>query len=256
VPAVPPAPSPAGVPPVEPPAALPVAPPEDGVEWRRMHPVTPAVKGWKFFAAIVAIVAYNAADDLRDVAGAVGSRMWLYVVLGILVATVVAFAYSAVAWRMTRFAVTDDAVHLRTGILFRQQRQARLDRLQAVDVVQPLLARILGLAELRLEVAGGAGSAVPLAFLREAEAEQLRAELLARAAGLHRRRPAPAPDATTPAGDPGLPAPADGAPEPDAATRARRRRHRSVRCTRCRSAGCWPPRCCPARRSGCWSAWS
>jgi putative membrane protein len=174
------------------------------------------VKGWKFFAAIVAIVAYNAADDLRDVAGAVGSRMWLYVVLGILVATVVAFAYSAVAWRMTRFAVTDDAVHLRTGILFRQQRQARLDRLQAVDVVQPLLARILGLAELRLEVAGGAGSAVPLAFLREAEAEQLRAELLARAAGLHRRRPAPAPDATTPAGDPGLPAPADGAPEPDA----------------------------------------
>ena len=87
---------------------------------------------------------------------------------------------------MTRFAVTDEAVHLRTGILFRQQRQARLDRLQAVDVVQPLLARLVGLAELKLEVAGGSGSAVSLAFLREADAEALRAELLALAAGLQR----------------------------------------------------------------------
>jgi putative membrane protein len=208
------------------PAPAPVsAPDDDAVEWRRMHPVTPAVKGWKFFAAIVAVVAYNAADDLRSVAGEIGSRMWLYVLLGIVVATVIAFVYSAIAWRMTRFAVTDDAVHLRTGILFRQQRQARLDRLQAVDVVQPLLARILGLAELRLEVAGGSGSAVPLAFLREAEAEQLRAELLARAAGLHRRRPAAA-DPTTgvaPVDGTAVPTPArapeeDGSYEGDAPT--------------------------------------
>ena len=53
---------------------------------------------------------------------------------------------------------------------------------QAVDVVQPILARLLGLSELKLEVAGGPGSAVSLAFLKEEEADALRAELLARAA--------------------------------------------------------------------------
>ena len=65
----------------------------------------------------------------------------------------------------------------------------RLDRLQAVDVVRPLVARALGLAELRLEVAGGSSSEAPLAYLSEAAAQRLRAELLARAAGLHHETP-------------------------------------------------------------------
>jgi putative membrane protein len=61
--------------------------------------------------------------------------------------------------------------------------------LQAVDVVRPLVARALGLAELRLEVAGGSSSEAPLAYLGEAAAQQLRAELLARAAGLEHDTP-------------------------------------------------------------------
>lgn len=174
--------------PATPAAPLP-EPRADAVEWRLMHPVTPAVKGWKVLVALVAIVAFQAADDLQELVDWLGGRAWLFLAGAIVLVALIGFGYSAVAWRMTRYAVTDDAVHLRSGIVFRQQRQARLDRLQAVDVVQPLLARILGLAELRLEVAGGAGSAVSLAFLREADAEQLRAELLARAAGVHRPHP-------------------------------------------------------------------
>lgn len=181
-------------------------PPADDLGWRRMHPVTPAVKGWKVLAAALAVIAWNAADDVRQLAEWLGGRAWLVVAGVIVLVALIGFGYSAVAWRMTRFAVTDEAVHLRSGVVFRQQRQARLDRLQAVDVVQPLLARILGLAELRLEVAGGAGSAVSLAFLREAEAEELRAELLARAAGIHHgRRPRPVGEGAVPGG-PGTPA--------------------------------------------------
>lgn len=164
---------------------------EDGVEWRRMHPVTPAVKGWKAFVAVLVVIGSQANNGVQELAEWLGGRFWL-AALGLLaIVLLVGFGYSAIAWRVTRFAVTDDAVRLRTGVLFRQHRQARLDRLQAIDVVQPLLARLFGLSELRLEVAGGAGSAVSLAFLREAEADQLRAELLARAAGLHQRRAAP-----------------------------------------------------------------
>ncbi|VTR76808.1 PH domain-containing protein [Cellulomonas hominis] len=206
-------------------ASGPAEPPADDLAWRRMHPVTPAVKGWKVLVAAVAVIAWNAADDVRELAEWLGPRTWLFVVGALVLVALVGFGYSAIAWRMTRFAVTDEAVHLRSGVLFRQQRQARLDRLQAVDVVQPLLARILGLADLRLEVAGGAGSAVSLAFLRESEAEELRAELLARAAGLRpaRRTAAvsgPAPDpaaagavdapALEPAGAVGEPAVDDG----------------------------------------------
>nr|WP_255479430.1 PH domain-containing protein [Quadrisphaera sp. RL12-1S] len=88
------------------------------------------------------------------------------------------------AWRATRFTVDDEAVRLHSGVIGKRQRVARLDRLQAVDVVQPLVARLLGFAELRVEVAGGAGSQVRLAYLREADAQRLRNLLLARSAGL------------------------------------------------------------------------
>ncbi|HEY8717971.1 PH domain-containing protein [Pengzhenrongella sp.] len=159
------------------------APVARGLAWRRMHPVTPAVKGWKVLAVLLVIAFQFAGENVRQLGDLLGGRTWL-VVLGIIVGgALIGFGYAAIAWRMTRFAIDDDAVYLHSGVLFRQQRKARLDRLQAVDVVQPLLARILGLSELKLEVAGGAGSAVSLAFLREDEAIALRAELLARAAG-------------------------------------------------------------------------
>lgn len=164
---------------------------EDVTGWRRMHPVTPALKGWKVLVAVLAIGWFQVGENIEQAIDLLHGTAFLALIGGILLIGLIGFGYSAVAWRVTRFAVTDEAVHLRTGILFRQQRQARLDRLQAVDVVQPLLARLVGLAELKLEVAGGSGSAVSLAFLREAEAEALRAELLALAAGLQRPGPRP-----------------------------------------------------------------
>ncbi len=95
-----------------------------------------------------------------------------------------ALGFSVLSWWVASYSIDDEALHLRTGILNRHQRQARLDRLQAVDVVQPLLARFVGLAELRVQVAGDKDSAVRLTYLREAEAQELRRLLLARAAGL------------------------------------------------------------------------
>lgn len=167
---------------------------EEGYDWRRLHPVTPALRGWKVVAAFVAVIGFQMSDTLRQIMDALGpGRAWLVVLGVVLLVAVVGFVYSALAWRVMRYAVTDEAVHLRTGLLFRQQRQARLDRLQAVDVVQPLLARLLGLAQLNLEVAGGSGSAVQLAFLRESEATALRAQILALAAGLGPRGAAPQP---------------------------------------------------------------
>lgn len=176
-------------------------PPAGDPAWRRMHPATPAIKGWKVLVGVLTVLGFQVADDLRPLLEDLGGKAVLVVLGGVAAITLVGFLYSLVAWRMTRFAITDDAVHLHSGILFRQQRQARLDRLQAVDIVQPLLARLAGLAELRLDVAGGSGSNVSLAFLREADAQALRTELLALAAGLRRpTAPEPATVAATSAG--------------------------------------------------------
>ncbi|WP_298461816.1 PH domain-containing protein [uncultured Cellulomonas sp.] len=163
-----------------------------GLEWNRMHPVTPAVKGWKVVVVLVVIAAQQFSDDVVQARDLLAGRGWLVALAVLAGAALLAFGYAALAWRMTRYALDDEAVYLHSGVLFRQQRKARLDRLQAVDVVQPILARLLGLAELKLEVAGGPGSAVSLAFLKEDQADTLRAELLARAAGLRRQEGQPA----------------------------------------------------------------
>jgi len=162
------------------------SPPNEDGHWRRMHPTTPAIKGWKIVVAVLAVSWYQLGENLRELSKVHDVHVWAWILVGLVVVALIVSVYSALAWRATRFNVTDDAVHLQTGIVFRQQRQARLDRLQAVDVVQPLLARLVGLSELKLEVAGGHGSAVSLAFLKEADADALRTELLALAAGLQR----------------------------------------------------------------------
>ncbi|MCL3861456.1 PH domain-containing protein [Actinotalea sp. K2] len=152
--------------------------------WRRVHPVTPAVKGWKVVVVLLAIGAQQASQNLRD-AQDVYESVGILPVVGVLLAgALIGFGYAAIAWRMTRYAIDAESVYLKTGVLYRQQRTARLDRVQAIDVTQPVLARLLGLAELKLEVAGGADSAVRLSFLKESDAQALRNELLARAAGV------------------------------------------------------------------------
>ncbi|MFE7406333.1 PH domain-containing protein [Isoptericola sp. NPDC057559] len=188
-----PTPGPTPAPAPDPAAGAPSA--RHDLTWRRVHPVTPFVRGW---AAVVAILVIGGQQVLDDVANAVKAAgeirgLWWMVLLGLVVVAAIIFGYAALAWRMTAYAVDDDVVHLRKGILFRQQRHARLDRLQAIDVRQPLLARLFGLAELRLEVAGGSDSGVAIGFLKEADAQHLRADLLARAAGVKAAHRAGAP---------------------------------------------------------------
>jgi len=94
----------------------------DAIEgWRRMHPVTPALKGWRILAVVVGVVVIQS-ENLREAVDLRHGKTWLVVLGAIAVIALLGFVYSSLAWRVTRFAVTDEAVHLRTGLLFRQQR--------------------------------------------------------------------------------------------------------------------------------------
>jgi putative membrane protein len=146
---------------------------------RRLHPLTPFARGWAAVAAAIAIFGQDALRELDLV------RLLLTVVA----VALAGLGYGALLWWFTRYRIEGDDLRVDTGVLFRRTRHVRLSRLQAIDVVRPLVARFLGLAELRLEVAGGSDSEGRLAYLSEADAQRLRAELLARAAGLHPDEP-------------------------------------------------------------------
>lgn len=165
---------------------------DDELSWHRVHPVSPLVRGWVAVAAIIFIFGRNSLENvfsgewdgnpgsLAETAGAP-----VLVIAVVVAAAVVIFGTAFfLSWRFTRYQVTDNHVHINSGVVFRQQRRARIDRVQAIDVVQPLLARVFGLAELKFEVADGGKSAMKLSFLKLAEAQRLRAAILARASGV------------------------------------------------------------------------
>ncbi len=99
-------------------------------------------------------------------------------------------AYQYLSW--TRFTYSFDAdgdLRLSSGVLQVSQRRVQLSRLQSVEVTQPLLARLFGLAEVRPEVAGAERRSLVIGYLTLDDAHALRAELLARAAGVRGTEP-------------------------------------------------------------------
>jgi putative membrane protein len=180
------------VPPPPPVSAVGIA---DGA-WHRVHPLTPAVRSWQIIAVLLVVVLQDTGQNaVREATGTgpggPGDGIpWLGAgAVALVVGALVIALLLALSWRMTRYRVTAEALELQHGVVVRRQRRARLDRLQAVDLVQPLAARIFGLAKLKLEVAGGSGSSIELAYLTDVQARQLRNHLLAAAAGLHYETP-------------------------------------------------------------------
>ncbi len=145
-------------------------------DWHRLHPLTPLLRGWRFLLLAVAAVGQQ---GLRQSEGIDP----VYVGLAVLAATAVAILYGAVVWRTTRYRLTATELQVDSGLLQKRSRRVPLARLQSVDVVRPVVARVLGLAELRLEVVGGGSTEAPLAYLTEERAQELRSALLAAVAG-------------------------------------------------------------------------
>ncbi|MGW7403482.1 PH domain-containing protein [Streptomyces sp. NPDC054833] len=145
---------------------------------RRLHPVTPFRRAW----APVAVIAGWAVHDPNQAQEQLTRLTTTMLLAGLAVLVPVAALYGFMSWWFTHFSVTDSELRIRTGLLFRRTAHIRLERIQAVDVTQPLLARVAGVAKLRIDVVG-ADKKDELAFLGEDEARALRAELLARAAG-------------------------------------------------------------------------
>jgi putative membrane protein len=139
--------------------------------WHRLHPLSPLVSAGPRLAGIVVVLLGIAFARQRQAGGDL---------IGDGVVVVVVLAAGVIRWLVTRWQVAQGVLRVETGLLRRDSRRFPLSQVQAIDVVQSGLARVLGLAELRLRVAGGdASRGGRLACLRRADAERLRAQLLA-----------------------------------------------------------------------------
>jgi putative membrane protein len=135
-------------------------------------PLSPAVRAGRALFAIVVVLLPGLLAG-RDRPDAV-IQLGIVGVLGLV---------GFVSWLVTRWRIEGDALRIETGLIRRSSLRFPLSQVQAIDVLRPGLARIFGLAEVRLRMGGATGHSGRLAYLPDREAERLRERLLELAGG-------------------------------------------------------------------------
>ncbi|CAG7620594.1 hypothetical protein LEUCIP111803_02376 [Leucobacter soli] len=199
-------------------------------DWRRLHPLSPLLRGGIALIVIAGIVIANLRDRLielfvaDDFVGESGDvldlidylaeeGLILLALLGVLLVIACIVFFSWLSWRFHTFRISGEAVEERSGILFRQHRRAPLERIQSVNLQRPLLARALGLTQVDVQTAGQGGK-VGLRYLAHAQAKEVREQILrARARSTDRTDRSGSGIAASPAFV-GTGTPADRAPSP------------------------------------------
>jgi putative membrane protein len=162
-------------------ADVPVAPQQIDLpgDWARLHPLSPIVHSGRAAAGLGSVAVLNGVAQHRspwDGLIAVG------------IAAIAGFVY----WRVTKWRLYGGELQIDTGLIRRQQVRVPVTRIQGIDLVRPLLARALGMSELKLVLAGHDTGRAKLAYLGEERAVAVRAQLLALAHGLDEQTPEPA----------------------------------------------------------------
>src|SRR5918995_1267749 len=157
----PPAPHPTPGPPAPP--GSPGVPLEGGGP-RRLHVLSPVFfavgHAWRLWPLALLVAA---------------RRQWWLLALGALVL----LAWSTIEWLRRTYSLEGGALRLEEGVLARKLRAVPFDRIKQVDLVRKPLHRLLGVATLRVETAGGGSAAeVDLDVVTLEEARDLRASLL------------------------------------------------------------------------------
>ncbi len=146
-------------------------PPPPGEGWNRLHPLTPLARIGRLAPALVLLfVVSNVHSKAEN-----GNAETAYLV----VITLGSAVYGYIHWMVTRWRFEGDTLRIETGLIRKDSRRLPLARVQAVDIVRPFLARLLGVSELRIRLAGSGSTDGKLAYLSEAQAAELRLVLLA-----------------------------------------------------------------------------
>ncbi len=148
---------------------------------RKVNPLTPIIVALPFVPAMFFVLILYSGGSIA----AFGLSGIPFALVCALLFGGLMTAYQYLVWRRLTYWF-DDSGDLRvdSGVLYRNERRLQLSRLQSVEIVQPLLARLFGMSVVKVDVAGGNASKAVLRFLTRTEAEDLRREIITRAAGV------------------------------------------------------------------------
>ena len=144
----------------------------DGPRPKRLHPGSALIKVIK--GAPEQLLAGPAAIALISESGLWGALLALAVIAGI------SLFFSVLGWWRFTYTILPDEMYIESGIFNRNKRSIPWDRIQDVDIERGPLARLFGLAKVKLETGGGGSDEGLLDSIALADAHALRDEIRAR----------------------------------------------------------------------------
>lgn len=153
------------------------APDDDGApsipSSRRLHPVSVPYRVVQSGLGIVPLLIFVAFFS-GPAMGALGVLFWAVALFGVVAALGV---WHAAYYRRFAYETTPDTFDIRSGVISRRRREIPYERVQNVDISRNVVQRMLGIAELRIETAGGSQTEATLRYVGYEEAKRLQDEL-------------------------------------------------------------------------------
>lgn len=138
---------------------------------RRLSPWTVPYRVVERGSGVVFAGVFALGSGVPDVGGL---RPRLVVAIATLAALLALAAYETARYRRFAYEVVDDALVIDSGVFARRSREVPLARVQNVDVKRNAVQRLLGVAAVGFETAGGSETEASLQYVSETEADRLR----------------------------------------------------------------------------------
>lgn len=143
----------------------------------RLHPLTAPIRAFARGIQVGSTVFFLVAIlSMMSEAVTVG-LLFVLVPIGLLIGA----GYALAEYVMYEYELSADTFDITAGVVSRRHREIPIRRIQTVDVTQRPLQRLLGLAVVRLETAGGGQTEAELDFVSLDEARRLQATIRQRA---------------------------------------------------------------------------
>ena len=140
------------------------------VPWQRVHPIS----------LLFVVIAKLRQWIIPVVVGVYSVQQGNLLAIGLgITALAILLGFAITRFLTLRFRLAGGELQVREGIFFRSSRTVPVNRIQNIDLVQNLLHRIFGVAEVRIETASGKEPEAVLQVLKLAEIERLRASVFA-----------------------------------------------------------------------------
>ncbi|WP_042170480.1 PH domain-containing protein [Paenibacillus gorillae] len=143
------------------------------IDRRKLHPV------YMLFALLQTVKGLLPVIIITLLRGTKLSQLNPYWYIGIGGVILLLLVYGYYDWRKFSYVLEHDRIVIHKGVLFRDEKTIYFSRIHSVNVEQPLIQRLLGVAQLNIETPGGNKKAEGvLSALSAKDAEKLRTQLL------------------------------------------------------------------------------